>query len=314
MESKRERRPAIGVAAGFARSGVAHVAGERHGSLNRMQILDQRAVVRNAHITALEDGQDVRRQRLLDWRSHRDGLDLRTVLLIESDDFVVRRLSDLTLVTGLSAEGWNAPRWQPALQHTLVHYDTNGDSDVTVQYTDVAPGPDIFDADKHPEQAVLVGSIFVTFVLANLLLIPIGLAAIRTGSMLIRIPRRILLPAIVLFCIVGSYAMYGSYFDVWVMLAMGLLGLVLEKYGVPLGPVVLGIILGSQVEHMFIQCITKSSSLAAFFASPLSIGLGLISVALWLGPALLSLRAQDVVTDRLVFVSQAELASSFLDR
>jgi putative tricarboxylic transport membrane protein len=153
----------------------------------------------------------------------------------------------------------------------------------------ITPGPDIFDAEKHPEQAVLVGSIFVTFVLANLLLIPIGLAAIRTGTVLIRIPRRILLPAIMLFCIVGSYAMYGSYFDVWVMLAMGLLGFVLEKQGVPLGPVVLGIILGSQVEHVFIQCITKSSSLAAFFASPLSIGLGLISVALWLGPAILSL-------------------------
>lgn len=156
----------------------------------------------------------------------------------------------------------------------------------------ITPGPDIFDISKRPEQAALVGSIFVTFVLANLLLIPVGLTAIHSGSMLIRVPRRILLPAIVLFCIVGSYAMYGSYFDVWVMLVMGLLGFLLEKFGVPLGPVVLGIILGSQVEHAFIQCLTKSRSLVAFFSSPLSSGLGLTSVVLWLGPAILSWRCR----------------------
>ena len=57
----------------------------------------------------------------------------------------------------------------------------------------------------------------------------------------------------------------------------------------PLGPVVLGIILGSQVEHMFIQCITKSNSPVAFFASPVSIGLALACFGLLMGPAIISL-------------------------
>ena len=157
----------------------------------------------------------------------------------------------------------------------------------------ITPGPTIFDASQQPRQAILVCSIFVTFSLANLLLVPIGLVAIRLGSMLVRIQRRILLPVIVLFSIVGSFAMFGSLFDVWVMLGMGMLGLILEKYRVPLGPVVLGIILGSRVEHMFIQCITKSSSFAAFFSSWLSVSLGVASIALWLGPAVLSLRRKD---------------------
>ena len=59
---------------------------------------------------------------------------------------------------------------------------------------------------------------------------------------------------------------------------------------VPLGPVVLGIISGSQVEHMFIQCITKSNSPGTFLASPLSVGFALVSLVLWLGPVVFSFR------------------------
>ena len=152
----------------------------------------------------------------------------------------------------------------------------------------ITPGPTIFDASQNPQQAVLVCSIFVTFCLANVLLVPIGLVAIKIGSLLVRIQRQVLLPAIVLFSIVGSFAMFGSYFDVWVMLGMGLIGLTLERYRVPLGPVVLGIILGSRVEHMFIQCITKSSSAGPFVSSWLSIGLAVASLVLWLGPAVVA--------------------------
>jgi putative tricarboxylic transport membrane protein len=124
---------------------------------------------------------------------------------------------------------------------------------------------------------------------ANLVLIPVGLAAIRAGSLLVHIPRRVLLPIIVLFCIIGSYAMNASYFDVWVMLAMGLLGFVLEMFRVPLGPVVLGIILGGELEHRFIQCITKDASPGAFLGSGISITLAVLSLALWGAPSLLRL-------------------------
>ena len=58
----------------------------------------------------------------------------------------------------------------------------------------ITPGPGIFDAQQNPSQFVLVICIFITFILANLLLIPFGVAAIRAGALLIRVPRRILLP------------------------------------------------------------------------------------------------------------------------
>jgi TctA family transporter len=130
----------------------------------------------------------------------------------------------------------------------------------------------------------------LTFILTNLLLIPLGAVAIRAGSLLIRTPRRILIPLILLSCVVGSFAINGSYFDVGVMLAMGSLGLLLERWKIPLGPVVLGIVLGGELEKSFVQNLTKSASLMAFFERPVAAGLGAACLALWIIPMLLSFR------------------------
>ena len=101
---------------------------------------------------------------------------------------------------------------------------------------------------------------------------------------------RVLLPIILLFCVIGSYAIGGSYFDVGVMLSMGLLGLVLERHQVPLGPVVLGIILGGPLEERFLQTLTSSrGAVSAFFDRPMAAGLGATCILLWLAPLLVSL-------------------------
>lgn len=179
--------------------------------------------------------------------------------------------------------------WIPALVFGIPGDSVTAIAIGVLLMKNITPGPKIFDLAENPNQAVLAFSIYVTFIVANLVLIPVGLAAIRAGSLLVHIPRRVLLPIIVLFCIIGSYAMNASYFDVWVMLAMGLLGFVLEIVRVPLGPVVLGIILGGQLEHRFIQCITKDPSLAAFLGSGISITLAVLSLTLWGAPSLLRL-------------------------
>ncbi|MCA9131990.1 MAG: tripartite tricarboxylate transporter permease [Planctomycetales bacterium] len=177
--------------------------------------------------------------------------------------------------------------WIPALVFGIPGDSVTAIAIGVLLMKNITPGPGIFDASQHPQQAALVTSIYVTFVLANLLLLPLGLLAIRGGSLLIRIPRRILLPLIVLFCTLGSYAMSGSYFDVLVMLAMGLFGFVLERRRVPLGPIVLGLIMGGQLEHRFLQCLSKSTEIGTFFASPISLLLGSTCLGLWLVPVLL---------------------------
>lgn len=150
----------------------------------------------------------------------------------------------------------------------------------------ITPGPAIF---ENPDQLVLVHGIYLTFILANLLLIPLGFLAIRSGSQLVRVPRRILMPLILMFCVVGSYSINGSYFDVWVMLGMGMIGFVLEVFAIPLGPVVLGIILGGQLEQTFVQNLTKDDSFLSFFNRPISAGLGIFCIALWLVPLIMPL-------------------------
>ncbi|MEM8672016.1 MAG: tripartite tricarboxylate transporter permease [Planctomycetota bacterium] len=176
--------------------------------------------------------------------------------------------------------------WIPALVFGIPGDSVTAIAIGVLMMKNITPGPGIFDAQANPDQASLVASVYVTFVLANLVLIPVGLAAIRAGSLLIRIPRRILLPLIVLFCIIGAYSMSGSYFDVWLMLAMGLVGFGLEAKKVPLGPIVLGLILGGELEHRFLQSLTVSSGPMSFFGSPISVLLGLMCLLLWGWPLL----------------------------
>jgi len=139
------------------------------------------------------------------------------------------------------------------------------------------PGPEVF-----INQPVLVYSIYIAFFLANIALLVVGYFAIKAGRFVIKVPQRILLPMILLFCIIGSYAIQGNYFDVGIMLFMGLLGFALERRAIPLGPVVLGIILGSPLEERFIQTITGSEGIIMpFFNRPIAAVLGIGFFTLW---------------------------------
>ncbi len=61
-----------------------------------------------------------------------------TYLLLDgSASFVVRRVSDLSLVAGLDTSEWNVPRWHPTRPHTLIHFDSNADTVIRLQFTDV---------------------------------------------------------------------------------------------------------------------------------------------------------------------------------
>lgn len=155
----------------------------------------------------------------------------------------------------------------------------------------ITPGPDIF-----TKQTELVYGIYVIFILANIMLIPVGFAAIKTASRLVRIPRAILLPAILLFCIVGAYSLNASYLDVIVMLVMGVLGFVLERRRVPLAPIVLALILGPMVEERFIQIITGSDGSFVGFVNPqrpLALGLASIFALVWISAVTIGIRRKS---------------------
>lgn len=149
----------------------------------------------------------------------------------------------------------------------------------------ITPGPDIF-----TKQTELVYSIYVMFILANIILIPIGFIAIKTASRLVSTPKAILLPTTLLFCIVGSYSLNASYLDVVVMLVMGVLGFALERRRVPLAPIVLALILGPMVEERFIQIITGSDGSFKGFLNPqrpFALALASVFALVWISALIL---------------------------
>lgn len=139
------------------------------------------------------------------------------------------------------------------------------------------PGPTVF--LQNPQ---FIYAVFIIFILANLLMLPLGWAAIKSAGHLLRAPRPMLLPVILLFCIVGAFAITNSPYGVWVMLIFGVLGWLMEEHGIPVAPLVLGIVLGELLEQSFLTSLIKADgSLLAFFTRPIAGALGVATLVVW---------------------------------
>jgi putative tricarboxylic transport membrane protein len=150
------------------------------------------------------------------------------------------------------------------------------------------PGPMIF--QQTPE---ILYALYVAFILANILLIPFGFLAIKAGSQMLRVPRNILMPAILMFCIVGSFAINNTTFDVGIMLCTGIMAFFMEANDIPVAPAVLGLVLGRLLEDSFMVSMIKSNwDLTVFFQRPVSAMLGAVSIILWSSPFIAALRAR----------------------
>jgi len=119
------------------------------------------------------------------------------------------------------------------------------------------PGPTIF--LNQPE---LIHAVFVAFFLANIALIPLGFIAIRFSRQILRVPRNVLIPIILMFCIVGSFAINNTVFGVSIMLVMGLMAYLMEENGFPVAPTILGIVLGTMLEDNFMSSMIKADVIA----------------------------------------------------
>jgi TctA family transporter len=147
------------------------------------------------------------------------------------------------------------------------------------------PGPAIF--IENPQN---IYAVFLIFLLANLLLLPLGWVLIKTASRVLHVERRILMPVILLFCVVGAFAINNSVFDVGVMLAFGLLAFVMEANGYPIAPTILGVVLGAMLEQNFVTSMIKAGgNPLAFFERPIAAVLGILTILIWLSPVILGM-------------------------
>ncbi|MGO4676849.1 tripartite tricarboxylate transporter permease [Bosea sp. 2YAB26] len=188
---------------------------------------------------------------------------------------------------GASNNSSLAGAWIPALVFGIPGDSITAIAIGVLMMKNMAPGPTIF--VNNPEN---VYALFLVFVIANLLMLPLGWAIIKVASRVLQVPRKILMPIILLFAIVGSYAINNSLFDVGLMLAFGALAFVLEENGFPVAPVILGVVLGPLLEEYFINSMIKSDgSLIGLVNRPIAAVLAAVTVGIIAWTIVASLRA-----------------------
>jgi TctA family transporter len=144
------------------------------------------------------------------------------------------------------------------------------------------PGPTLF--VNNPQN---IYAVFIVFILAQLLMLPLGWMAIRIARRILRIPASVLMPLILMFCIVGSFAINNSLFGVIVMLVAGVVGFYMERWGFPVAPTILGVVLGTMLEENFFSSLVKADgNFLVFFERPIAGALGAATLLIWLWPVL----------------------------
>src|SRR3954471_14422947 len=138
----------------------------------------------------------------------------------------------------------------------------------------VQPGPMIMVEAPH-----FVYEIVAMMFFATLGILFYGLTLTKPLTKVLQVPRVVIIPMIFVLCVIGTYAIAARLFDVWVMLAFGLIGFVLRRFGYPLAPLVLGIVLGDLMEKGLRRgLVLADGDLVPFFTRPISLVLFAIIV------------------------------------
>ncbi len=137
----------------------------------------------------------------------------------------------------------------------------------------IRTGPTLF-----TEKGAIVYTFIYGLLIATLLMLPVGLLMGRYAyKFIITVPKAVLVPTIAFLCVIGSYAIHNNIDDVVIMLALGIIGWILGRFGFTASPIVLGLILGPIAEQGFVQAylIGQASGdvLGMFFGRPISLAI-----------------------------------------
>jgi putative tricarboxylic transport membrane protein len=140
----------------------------------------------------------------------------------------------------------------------------------------IQPGPTLFLTNGDVVWAMIAACLVSTVLMFVLMTGTVGYIA-----RLMYVPRAVLLPVIMVFCVVGTYALDNTMFDVWVMLGFGVLGFMLERAKMPLGPFVIGFVLAPLAEAKLRSGLMMTAgSMQPMFTRPLPLLFLLIALAL----------------------------------
>lgn len=150
----------------------------------------------------------------------------------------------------------------------------------------LSPGPMFYS-----ENIKLIYIIFALMFICAIATFLIQYFGIRAFTQLLRVPKNILLPMVLVMCIVGSFGANNRIFDVWTLLFWGILGFVLNKFDIPLTPIIMGFILGPICEKYLRRGLMMSKNdFTVFFTRPISGAFLTLAIAM----ILITLIAQTV--------------------
>lgn len=125
----------------------------------------------------------------------------------------------------------------------------------------------------------LAYGIFAAYLLAHPLMVLIIAVAARFMLRVVSVPKAALFPVVLVLCTIGAYALNNTMQNVYVLLAFGLLGYGMVKFGFPLAPFILGVILGDQIEINLIRAIMTDANPWLFLTRPISGAMIALSIA-----------------------------------
>jgi putative tricarboxylic transport membrane protein len=167
------------------------------------------------------------------------------------------------------------------------------------QIYNLQPGPLLF--TNSPE---LVWALIASLYVGNVMLLVLNLPLIPLWVKILAIPRPILYSAILVFATLGVYSVANSLVDVLIMYVIGIIGFFMRRYDFPVGPMILGVILGPMMETQFRRALQLSQAdLTIFLTRPISAALLLIAVTALVLPYLPRLFGRG---GRIVFGSGSE--------
>jgi putative tricarboxylic transport membrane protein len=166
----------------------------------------------------------------------------------------------------------------------------------------IPPGPTL--VNDHPD---LFWGFVASMYVGNLMLLALNLPLVGVFVNVLRIPYAYLYPLVIMFCIVGVYVVNSSIVDVWIMLAMGVLGYLLRKFGLDPAPLVLGLVISPIFEMSLRQSLIMSNgNWTIFFTRPIALVLMIIGAGLLVWSALAFVRKRRDWRSQLAEVEASE--------
>lgn len=159
----------------------------------------------------------------------------------------------------------------------------------------ITPGPTLF--TDRPE---VVWGLIASLLIANVVLLIMNVPMVKIFVRVLMVPSWILLPGVTMISFVGIYSLSGSYFDLILMVGFGAFGYVLRKLDIPTVPVILGILLGGNMEDALRRAMVISDGEFTYlFSSPIAIGLWIAAIGGFIAPMFLRgmLKKPQRITD-----------------